>query len=248
MLNRDQRELISAGLDGELTSRERREHDALLAASAEARALQAELRSVGGALETLPEVAPPSDLAERVLTQATPRRASVTPIRSRWRRVQLPLAFAAGLLAAVVVQRLLPPAAPEDQQWMSGTLAPASKLPGLTGHRIDTEGLHGQVSLGQRDGARALEFRLQASAPLEIEVDLEGTGRSFGGVVSVDEVPGVDARRIEFAGGTVRVVGDGAAAFGLLLPAMATGAGQGGAIRVAIHSGGEIRYEATFED
>ena len=108
MLDRHECELISAGLDGELAPGEQREHDELLASSAEARALRAELRGVGAALESLPEQAPPADLAERVLARAAPRDAKVTPLRPRWRRAHVPLAFAAGLLVAVAVSRLLP--------------------------------------------------------------------------------------------------------------------------------------------
>jgi hypothetical protein len=247
MLDRRHRELISAGIDGELTPREQAELDELLAASDEARALHTELLAVGGLLDSLPRVAPPPELAERVLSRAAPRSGKVVPIRAAWRRVQLPLAFAAGLLVAVAVQGLLlpPGGSPGDTQWMSGTLAPASHR---AGHRIEADGLSGEVRLGDRGGTPALEFRLQAPSPLEIDVRLAESGHTFGGIVMAEGGQVPDAGRIELAGGTVRVVGDGAAAFGLLLPAATTGADQGGAIRVAISSGGQVRYEATFED
>jgi len=73
MLDRRHRELISAGIDGELTPREQAELDELLAASDEARALHTELLAVGGLLDSLPRVAPPPELAERVLSRAAPR-------------------------------------------------------------------------------------------------------------------------------------------------------------------------------
>jgi hypothetical protein len=247
MLERHECELISAGIDGELTPREQREHDELLAASKEARALHAELCAVGGLLESLPEAAPPPELAERVLVRTATGGANVVPIKIRWRRARLPLAFAAGLMVAVAVQRLLPPEpTPLEQQWMSGTLAPLTRLPGQFEQAIDVDGLSGYVSLGQRGDTRSLEFRLQSAAPLEIEVGLAGTGRRLGGVVLAEDEQGPDAGRIEFAGGTVRVSGDGAAAFGLLLPDAVARAGATGAIRVAIRSDGRVRYETTI--
>ncbi|MEJ2385326.1 MAG: hypothetical protein P8Y54_13200 [Xanthomonadales bacterium] len=245
MLDRHECELISAGLDGELAPGEQREHDELLASSAEARALRAELRGVGAALESLPEQAPPADLAERVLARAAPRDAKVTPLRPRWRRAHVPLAFAAGLLVAVAVSRLLPVGgSPLEQQWMSGTLAPAARLPGHAEQRIDADGLTGSVRLGQRGGTRSLEFRVEATGPVEIEVDLNGTGRTFGGVVVAEDGPGPG--RIEFAGGTVRVAGGAGAAFGLLLPATAAHPDHGEAVRVAIRSDGRTRFETAF--
>ena len=244
MLERDQCELISAGIDGELSPREQARLDELLADSGEARALRDELLAVARAVESLPEEAPPAELAGRIMDRAAPRGATVVPLHTPWRRVQLPMAFAAGLLVAVATQRLLPPEpTAEELQWLSGTLAPASQRSAL---RIETAGLKGRVDSVFRGKTRTLEFRLEAAAPLEIEVGLSGTGLAFGGIVPNEGGQGLDAGRIESAGGTVRVVGDGAAAFGLLLPATAAG-DEGEGIRVAIRSGGEVRYEATFE-
>jgi hypothetical protein len=246
MLNERERELINAGVDGELAAADRQAHDDLLAASAEARALRGELLKLAALIEALPEQAPPADLAGRILQQAEPRSATVVPLRPRWRRAQLPLAFAAGLLVALVVPRLAPLGVePAEQARMSGTLAPAAESRGGAAHEIDVPGLSGRVALGQRGEARSLEFDLRGDTPLEIEVGLAGTGHAFGGVVldeaGRDRGPG----RIEVTGGTVRVVGDGAAAFGLLLPATAAGAEN---LSIAIRSGGAVRYEATFED
>jgi len=244
MLERDECELISAGVDGELSPREQRRFDELLANSPEARALHDELRAVGAAVEALPEQAPPADLAARILDRAAPRRAVVVPLRTPWRRMQLPLAFAAGLLVAVVTPRLLPEPTADELQWLSGTLAPASQR---AAQRIEMQGLEGQLNSVLRGGTRTLEFDLAAAAPLEIEVGLAGTGLTFGGIVANGDGQGLVAERIESTGGTVRVVGDGAAAFGLLLPATAAAGDEGAGIHVAIRSGGEIRYEATFD-
>lgn len=245
MLERHECELISAGVDGELSPREQRQLDELLAHSEEARVMNAELRSVCASIESLPEETPPADLAGTILNRVAPRSATVVPLRTRWRRAQLPLAFAAGLLVAVAVQRLLPPEPTAGElQWLSGTLAPASQR---SAQLIETEGLKGRVGSGFRGKTRTLEFQLQTTEPLEIEIGLSGTGLEFGGIVPNDRGQELVAERIESTGGTVRVVGDGAAAFGLLLPATAAG-DQGEEIRVAIRSGGRIRYEAMFQN
>ena len=67
-------ELINAGIDGELDADGRAELEQLLAASADARAMQAELRKLAGALDRMPELEPPGDLADRIIGQAMLRR------------------------------------------------------------------------------------------------------------------------------------------------------------------------------
>lgn len=249
MLDRHECELISAGLDGELSPKEQRAHDDLLARSEEARRLRAELFGVGAAIASLPERRPPAGLADKVLAKMAPRDSNVVPLNRGWRRAQVPLAFAAGLLLALVIPRWLPfEAGPGDHGRMSGTLAPATQhLPG-SGHVIDTEGLKGSIMLGRRGDTPTLEFRLRAPEPLEVEVVLNDESAAFGGIVPIGTGPAWRDGRLEFTGGTVRVVGDGAAAFGLLLPATAADADGREEIRVAIYSGGRMRYEASFND
>lgn len=244
-LNEHQRQLVSAAVDGELSPQERAEYEALIEQSAAARELRAELLKLGNLIESLPEREPPADLAERILARAAP--SNVTPIRPAWRRAQLPLAFAAGLLVAVTLQRWLPHApTPAELARMSGTLAPAAHVARGDSRTVAVDGLQGRVTFGRTDGIGALDVALTAPGPFEVEIGLAGTGLGFGGVVSEGDEGGLGNGRIEFAGGTVRVVGDGAAGFRLLLPVTADVAG--GAPDVVIRTAGAERWRADFAD
>jgi len=243
MLTPQERELISAGFDGELTADERREHDALLERSEDARRFRAELQKLDAAIRSLPEHAPPAGLAGRILEKAAPASATVVPFRRPWRRMQVPLAFAAGLLAAVAVQRWLPvESAPGDIARMTGTLAPSPRA-GET-RRIDTAQLSGRVTLDAASEQPTLEFVLEGAEPLAVEVDLDGSGLTFGGFELIDVQGNREDGRIELTGGTVRVTGGRAAAARLRLPA--TGERSEGVVAVVVRARGEVVLEESF--
>src|SRR5262245_38812600 len=111
MIPEDQLRLLTAAVDGELSPKEARRLRRLLAASAEARALLAQLQVHRECLRQLPKVAPPPDLRDRILaklsqvpapqpvtTPATLPFPAAAPAR---RRAWVPLAVAASLLLAI---------------------------------------------------------------------------------------------------------------------------------------------------
>jgi hypothetical protein len=110
MLPSDQLELLTAGVDGELTPKEARLLRQLLADSSEAAALFGRLQSDRDRLLTLPTLPAPADLRDRILAKLTSRpplaplahvrRPSATPDCSS-RRSWIPLAVAASLLVGV---------------------------------------------------------------------------------------------------------------------------------------------------
>lgn len=243
MLTPHERELISAGFDGELSDEERREHDALLERSNDARRFRAELDKLDAAIRSLPEHAPPAGLAGRILEKAAPASATVVPLRRPWRRMQVPLAFAAGLLAAVAVQRWLPvDVGPGDIARMTGTLAPSPRA-GDT-RRIDAAEVSGRVTLDAVGEQPILEFELESAEPLTVEVDLDGSGLTFGGFEFMDVQGNRDDGRIELTGGTVRMTGGRAAAARLHLPA--TGERSEGVVAVVVRARGEVVLEESF--
>ncbi len=67
MMTEDQLHLLTAAIDGELTPKEARRLRRLLASSAEARALFAQMTADSGRLQTLPKIAPPATLQKRIL-------------------------------------------------------------------------------------------------------------------------------------------------------------------------------------
>ncbi|HJZ56812.1 MAG TPA: hypothetical protein VKE74_17725 [Gemmataceae bacterium] len=109
MIPEDQLRLLTAAVDGELSPKEARRLQRLLAASAEARTLLAQLQAHRECLRQLPKAAPPADLRDRILaklaqvpppvtTPATLPFPAGAPTR---RRPWVPAAVAASLLLAI---------------------------------------------------------------------------------------------------------------------------------------------------
>lgn len=84
MMTDDLLQLITAGVDGELTALETRRLTRLLNSSAEARAVHAKLLADSKRLSALPRVAPPADLHANVMA----RIAALTPIPSRLAKLE----------------------------------------------------------------------------------------------------------------------------------------------------------------
>jgi hypothetical protein len=119
MLPDDQLELITAAIDGELSPAEARRFRSLMESSAEARATHARLKADSERLQNLPRVAPPADLAARVMRKIgalTPAPVRVpkaepakqptletTPVAARARKlpVWVPAVVAASVLVGV---------------------------------------------------------------------------------------------------------------------------------------------------
>jgi hypothetical protein len=105
MLSANQRELITAAVDGELSAADKRAAKQLLEASPEASELYKELKADRNRVRALPQAAPPSNLAARIMARvaAEPARPA-EPARSRDRkRVSVfgLVALAASLFIAV---------------------------------------------------------------------------------------------------------------------------------------------------
>jgi hypothetical protein len=107
MLAANQRELILAAVDGELSAEEKRAAKQLLEVSPEARALYTKLKADRDRVRALPQAAPPAGFAARVMARVAAEPAHVAqPARSRDRkRVSVfgLVALAASLFIAVTL-------------------------------------------------------------------------------------------------------------------------------------------------
>lgn len=105
MLSPTQRELIAAAVDGHLSAEDKRAARQLLDSSAAARALYAKLKADRARVRALPQVAPPADLAARVMARVAAQPAQpASPVRAPApRRVSVLrlVALAASLFIAV---------------------------------------------------------------------------------------------------------------------------------------------------
>src|SRR5436190_16487692 len=80
MIPANQRELLSAAVDGELSPAEGKAAQRLLRESAEARALYAQLKADAERLKNLSRVAAPADLADNVMAAINDRAITPTPL------------------------------------------------------------------------------------------------------------------------------------------------------------------------
>ncbi len=217
--------LINADIDGELDGAEKGELEAALAGSAEARAMQAELRKLANLLDNAPELDPPPGLARQVVTRLSPQPAkpsfSLATLFSGFQPAPAGLAFAAGLLLAVGFYELGPQRGMDgDASRMVGTMVmsePGEQVLMKNDLLLSARGFSGKISVREQEGVYVMNFDLESEDRTEIEVGLDGTGLLFGGFAQPagDADPVFDS--VAISGGTLRVVNQGRQQFAVFL-------------------------------
>jgi hypothetical protein len=237
--------LINGDIDGELGPREAAELSSILEASAEARAMHAELRQLVERMEALPEREPPAGLAGRILAQTMlPARLSATRSAARpvtglaraagsylaallasLRPAQAGFAFAAGLLLTVgfyeATQRN---GEPLDLSRMVGAMVadPAGASAQQQGTlSLSAPGLSGTVRRGAIGEFTVLSFDLESAEQTEIVVGFAEAGLAFGGIAYTSATGSTNNESYEVSGGTLRVVNQGRQMFSVFLPQVA---------------------------
>lgn len=263
-------DLINAEIDGALGSHETAELESILQASAEARAMQAELRKLSKLMEGLPEQEPPANLDTRILAQIrlpAPRPADGPSLRTKWSSLgwlasfqpaQAGVAFAAGLLLTVAFYEAAQhDGAPADLSSMVGTMvADPSSLPARKKDSLPIagSGLSGSVSLGEIGEYVVLSFDLESAQQTQIEIGLAEAGLAFGGIAHASAAGNAVDETYEVSGGTLRVVSQGRQVFSVFLPQVAApmadrGTGQDGggrAIPIEIFTDGVTVFSGVL--
>ena len=242
-------DLINADVDGELTPEQSQELDAILEASADARAMRAELLRLTNLLDSQPAVSPPADLAQNLIQQIKlPEPAdsfSLARLFSSFQPATAGLAFAAGLLVTVSFYELAPDNSPGiDTAGMVGTMVanPENRGTDLADSLSFSEpGVTGSVSLQAGKDVFALEFNLDSSEEVEIEVAFAEA--QAGGIAhAVIDHKAAD-ESYEVSGGTLRVVNQGRQSFTVFLLNAASD-GRGSKEIDIVVSSGEARVIA----
>jgi len=217
--------LINADLDGELAPDEKTELETILEASAEARAMRAELLRLNNLLDSLPEQSPPPGLSRQLIDTLLPPPGAggfkLSGFFSSFQPVTAGLAFAAGLLLTVGFYELSPRyQSAGDTANMVGTMV-ASQVDSTGLLKNDLflkgDGFSGTLSLRETDGIYVLNFDLDSNNETEIEVGLERTGLSFGGFAEVKGDANKVFDTVAISGGTLRVVNQGRQQFAVFL-------------------------------
>ncbi len=254
MLDQNTIELINADIDGELGSKELKELEAIFESSPEAVQYRVELLELNSAIQNMPELDPPSYLANSILGQVQlPVKQKVVNIKgfiARYNPVAAGLAFAVGLLVTVGIyetgSRNLQM---NDTVNMVGTMVARDQVgvPGQ-GNRLsfDLDVLSGTVSLNLNETGQTLEFDLISQKTIEIELDLENAGLVVIGFAQDDRGDGSLIETLELLGGTMRVVNQGRHHFVVFLRHTPNSTNHGKDIRIGISHDGQQVFEDTL--
>jgi len=255
MLDTRALELINAGIDGELDASGEAELERLLASSDDARAVHTELQKLAAALDGMPELEPPDDLADRIIGRAMLRRRRPPPPLSRLfgslQPLQAGLAFAAGLLLTVGAYELAQDRrSNEDVAGMVGTVVAGSQDRWARQEsqlEISGPNVGGRVSLADTGNVVVLSFDVESGEETEIIVAMADSGLNFRGIAwDVSGDPGT-AEYYEVSGGELRVVNGRSHPFNVYLRRADVSDARPQGIRIEVIRSGESVYQGVLE-
>jgi hypothetical protein len=190
-------DLIQRSLDGELSNSGQRRLSELLASSDQARNAYDHLKKVDSLLSRAPMVDPPSDLAARVMAglRARHHRAAPASISRLLDRISdalrakpaygISLGFALGVLV-LLPMALQMPANSLDSATMSGTMTNGTHVSGVFEARplsISSDLASGSCQALITLDQVTLVLNLETAAPMEIELEHDGTGPGLASVL-----------------------------------------------------------------
>jgi hypothetical protein len=258
MLDTRALELINAEIDGELAADEHAELQALLASSAEARAMQADLQKLSKLIDSVPEQEPPADLGGRILGQIRQRGRSpsrptfsLAGVLSSLQPIPIGAAFAAGLLLTVGVYEMSPEQwVDNDVDGMVGTMMLGSQ-DDLSGQqsRLDIAGpgIFGAVSLSNMGDILVLSFDVAAERETEIVIDMAEAGLGFGGIAHKLVDDAANGGSYEVSGGNLRVVSETSHPFNVYLRRVENGKTHPQGIGIEVIYSGERVFKGLLE-
>ncbi|MCH7820398.1 MAG: hypothetical protein IIA07_00155 [Proteobacteria bacterium] len=215
-------ELVSAAVDRELGAGDQAELDALLESSAEARAFKSELEELDSLLSGIPDLEPPEFLHASIMarTKVARRKVSIFDFLTALRPgAGLRYALAAAAGALVVAIFLQDQAMLWDDTHITdlvGTMAPgtaSADVDIIDSFSFRTDGLESLVQLQRNQGFMVLVVRIDAIAPIDISVDLTGTGLEPDAVAQINS----DFESIAFAGQAINMRAIGKQRMSILL-------------------------------
>lgn len=248
MLDDRVKDLINREIDGELSDSERARCMTLLGESEAAREYRAELSRLNELLAQVPSLELPEDLRHRIATQIElPRPRKWFTHMAGWmqgRPMSHGIAAAAGLLVATAIYELAPaPNGAPDYSSLVGTLAQGIGLESvdqLGFLDVEHDAVDGRVVFSGNDDLKLLRFEVNSDSPVDIEVDLAGTGLAFGGFAHEGEsVPG----QVAYTEGRVKVASLGTRRFTVVLHQTPDAAKAEEGIAVSISREGEILFQ-----
>jgi len=255
MTEKNELELVSAAIDGELDIDEQRELDALLATSAEAQALRSDLEQLDSLLKEIPEMDPPGFLLTQIMAQSQPEAAPKRASAFDWLRQFAPgaglryaLAASAGaLVAAIIITAAEQPPGAIDVADLVGTMAPGTGTDAsnvLANFAYQADDIESTVQLRAADSELYLDIQSESGVPLDIDISLGGTELS---PLAMAQVEG-QHRSVQIAGQNLKFQTEGTQHTTILLRRADARTSAGNAdITVELSSNGRLLRQGVLQ-
>lgn len=207
--------LIHADVDGELAEHDRAELSRELLQSQEARKFREDMIRIKELMASIPGLDLPAGLHSRISNAIKlPRRRRFAKSSSRWfQSAGYGLSLAAGVLMGIGIAQVSTQVSTKNAQDLSAVVGTMLSRTGgglgATGKSltVNLDYVQGNIKRSYLDRAVALEFDLKSVEPVEITIDLRGTGMSFGGFSDQDLSPAVE--EFEVSDGIVHLRSNG---------------------------------------
>jgi hypothetical protein len=197
-------DLINAAIDGELGEQDTAELERLLADSAEARALKADLERTDAVLRSVPKLEPPHALQDTLVAGLPQGAARQGSSLRYWLHEMRPgaglryaLAASAGaLVAAVVFNGSDKINGAADPNALVGTMVSGSTRNDgemIADYAFRSDASASQLQLQRYEDALLLEIRIESQSPLDVSIGLADTGLAPGAVAQHDGIDGAVA-------------------------------------------------------
>jgi len=249
MLNERITDLIQADIDGELTDHDRAELSRALLQSQEARKFRDDMIRINGLMASIPSLDPPFGLQHKIINAIKlPKRVQFSARTSRWLQ---PASYALALAAGVVMGIGLAQMSPRETQDLSTVVGTMLSQPesqhGSAGESlaIRLDYVQGNIKRSYLDHAMALEFDLTSDEPVEVTIDLSGTGMRFGGFADQDFASALE--KFEVSDGKVHLRSSGNQQYVVFLRNGPEGAERSQDIGISLAQHGANMYPGLLE-
>lgn len=187
-------ELIHADIDGEISTAEKRELDALLVTNIDARAFHSEMASLCATLDSVESLEPPPHLQHMVMQMLKPKRhAARTPGRIAKLfaapALRVATAFAAGIILTLsfMSSDRISRNAFDDVTSLVGSMSDSSgDLPVRGSISISRDDIAGTVTLRKSGRILVVDFELVSNRPVDIVAEFKDRNIWFNGFAQLE--------------------------------------------------------------
>ena len=249
MLNERITDLIQADVDGELADHDRAELSRELLQSQEARKFRDDMIRINGLMASIPSLDPPAGLQHKIINAIKlPRRGPFSARTSGWPKfASYGLALAAGVVMGIGLAQVNPRETQDLSAVVGTMMSQPESQQGSAGKMlaVSLDYVQGNIKRSYLGQTMALEFDLKSVEPVEITVDLSGTGMRFGGFADQDLASAVE--QFEVSDGKVHLLSRGNRQYVLFLRNEPEGGTRSQDIGISLAQQGTSIYQGQLD-